>query len=156
MKIGNIVVAMDFSEPSETALRLATSLARGSGATLHIVHVRQPFTMYHLDRKYGHVKPFPELPELEQILKRVVPGDRTVAYQHWLFSSEDPAKEILTLAREQQADFIMMGTHGRTGLSRLLTGSVAEAVLRHAECPVLTVKQPQAALIEPASGWLQS
>jgi len=54
----------------------------------------------------------------------------------------DPVSEILRVAREMPADLIVMGTHGRTGLERLLMGSVAEEVLRKATCPVLTVKRP--------------
>jgi nucleotide-binding universal stress UspA family protein len=53
-----------------------------------------------------------------------------------------PAAEILGLAQKVRSDLIVMGTHGRTGLGRLLMGSVAEQVVRHARCPVLTVKAP--------------
>jgi len=56
--------------------------------------------------------------------------------------SEDPAGEILRLAAEVECDLIVLGTHGRTGLGRVLLGSVAEQVLRRAPCPVLTVKMP--------------
>jgi nucleotide-binding universal stress UspA family protein len=55
----------------------------------------------------------------------------------------DPAAEILRLAQEARVDLIVMGMHGRTGLGRLLMGSVAERVVRQAPCPVLTVKVPQ-------------
>jgi len=54
----------------------------------------------------------------------------------------DATTEILRVAREESADLIVMGTHGRTGLGRLLMGSVAEQVMRRAPCPVLTVKSP--------------
>jgi nucleotide-binding universal stress UspA family protein len=54
----------------------------------------------------------------------------------------DTAREILEVAREHGAGLIVMGTHGRTGLGRLLLGSVAEQVLRQSSCPVLTVKFP--------------
>jgi universal stress protein A len=54
----------------------------------------------------------------------------------------DPAEMILRVAEEVHADLIVMGTHGRTGLSRLLMGSVAEQVVRRAPCPVLTMKAP--------------
>jgi nucleotide-binding universal stress UspA family protein len=56
----------------------------------------------------------------------------------------DPAAEIIRAAQETGAELIVMGTHGRTGLQRLLMGSVAEQVLRKASCPVLTVKAPHA------------
>jgi nucleotide-binding universal stress UspA family protein len=55
----------------------------------------------------------------------------------------DPVTQILRVARETNCDLIVMGTHGRTGLGRLVMGSVAEQVVRKALCPVLTVKMPQ-------------
>jgi quercetin dioxygenase-like cupin family protein len=54
----------------------------------------------------------------------------------------DPAEEVLRLASALRCDLIVMGTHGRTGLGRILTGSVAEAVLRKADCPVMVVRTP--------------
>jgi nucleotide-binding universal stress UspA family protein len=52
----------------------------------------------------------------------------------------EPPEEIVREARERRCDVIVMGTHGHTGLTRVLLGSVAEGVLRHAPCPVLTVR----------------
>ena len=74
------------------------------------------------------------------MLKEVVPTDPQVACEHRLLTG-DPAVAIARLAEEEHADLIVMGTHGRTGLTRLLMGSVAEAVVRRAPCPVLTYKQ---------------
>src|SRR5207247_9050465 len=69
----------------------------------------------------------------------------------------DAAKEIVELARDSQCDLIVMGTHGRTGLGRLLMGSVAEQVMRRAPCPVLTIKAPiEAARSEEHTSELQS
>ena len=62
-------------------------------------------------------------------------------YAHRLLEV-DPATEIVQVAESEQVDMIVMGTTGRTGISRLLLGSTAEQVLRHAPCPVLMVKQP--------------
>jgi nucleotide-binding universal stress UspA family protein len=61
----------------------------------------------------------------------------------------DAALEILRLAKESKCDLIVLGTHGRTGLSRLVVGSVAEQILRNATCPVLTVKSPQRDIESP-------
>jgi nucleotide-binding universal stress UspA family protein len=72
-------------------------------------------------------------------LEEVVPADPAVAYEHHVVMG-DPATEIIQLARSEGADLIVMGTHGRTGLTRLMMGSVAEAVVRRAPCPVLTLK----------------
>jgi nucleotide-binding universal stress UspA family protein len=65
-----------------------------------------------------------------------------VTVEHHL-KEGDPATEILRLAEERKVDVIVMGTHGRTGLGRLLMGSVAEQIVRKAPCPVLTVRLPQ-------------
>ena len=72
-----------------------------------------------------------------------MPTDPTVPVVHKLLVG-DPAEAIVQQAEAEHADMIVMGTHGRTGLTRMLMGSVAEAVVRRAACPVLTVKQPAA------------
>ncbi len=79
--------------------------------------------------------------ELRKSLLQVMPADHTVPYDHMLLVG-DPATAIAQAAEREGADLIVMGTHGRTGLTRLLMGSVAEAVVRKARCPVLTVKHP--------------
>jgi hypothetical protein len=75
------------------------------------------------------------------MLRQIVPPVSDVAYEHKMLTGT-PAEGIVRFAEEVQADFIVMGTHGRTGLFRVLMGSVAEAVVRKAPCPVLTVRQP--------------
>jgi nucleotide-binding universal stress UspA family protein len=74
-------------------------------------------------------------------LEQIRPADPRLEVRHRL-AEGDPAEEILRAAEEEGADLIVMGTHGRGGLSRLLMGSVAEAVMRKALCPVLTVRGP--------------
>lgn len=149
MQAKNIIVPFDFSDSSEVALQFATSLARDGGATLHIVHVKKPLMFYVLEPKYGDVARAPNLDELKTVLQRIVPNDRNVPHKHWLYTSDDVPKRILKLANELPADLIVMGTHGRTGLDRLIMGSVAESVVRHARCPVITVKHPKIAVVNP-------
>lgn len=82
--------------------------------------------------------------EREDLLKElheVRPEDATVSVEHLLVEG-DPVGAILKISQERQCDLIVMGSHGRTGLHRLLMGSVAEQVLRKATCPVVTVKTP--------------
>jgi nucleotide-binding universal stress UspA family protein len=81
------------------------------------------------------------LEELKKALVAVVPTDPSIRFEHKLLEG-DPATTIVQTAEDENADFIVIGTHGRTGLTRLLMGSVAEAVVRRAKCPVLTIKQP--------------
>jgi nucleotide-binding universal stress UspA family protein len=79
--------------------------------------------------------------QLWRELERMKQRDITVGMEPMLEDGH-PAKQIVQTAKDEGCSLILMGTHGRTGLSRLLMGSVAEHVLRHATCPVLTVKMP--------------
>jgi nucleotide-binding universal stress UspA family protein len=138
----------DFSDCSGPAYRLAADLARQHGATLLILHVAE--TLGPENVTYGEVgtqlEPEGYRGRLVDDLRRSVPAPEGVPVQY-LLAEGDPAREIDRVAREQHCDLIVMCTRGRTGLSRLVWGSVAEEVVRHASCPVLTVK-PRA---KPAS-----
>jgi len=138
MNIDRILFPTDFSHTGDAALIMATALARDAGATLVIVHVEEPPVAYGGGEMY-YGMPEPALEEIERMLKEVRPPDPEVKFEHRLISG-DPPTAICRLAEEIDADLIVMGTHGRTGLSRLLMGSVAEAVVRRAPCPVLTYK----------------
>lgn len=141
-----ILFPTDFSHTGDAALEMATSLARGQDATLVIVHVQEPPRVYgEGDMYYGMLNPPPA--ELERMLSEVLPSDPQVAFEHHLVTG-DPARGIVRLAKSEHVDMIVMGTHGRSGLTRLLMGSVAEAVVRRATCPVLTFKQPSNPLAE--------
>lgn len=142
MKAQKILFPVDFSEAGQHALALATSLARDSGATLIIAHVEEPPMAYGGGEMYYGVEE-PNHEELRTSLASVMPTDPNVPCIHKLMIG-DPAEAIVQLAESDHVDLIVMGTHGRTGLTRLLMGSVAEAVVRRAPCPVLTVKQPAA------------
>lgn len=142
MNAKKILFPTDFSHTGDASLRLATALARDSGAELLIVHVQEPPMAYGGGELYYGV-PNPAVEDLERMLAAVKPTDPNVRYQHRL-ATGDPASAIVRLAEEEKADLIVMGTHGRTGFFRLLMGSVAEAIVRRAKCPVLTFKEPAA------------
>lgn len=135
-----IIFPTDFSHTGDAALRLATSLAREHQATLLIVHVEEPPAAYGGGEMY-YGMPDPVTEDLQKMLSEISPTDAQVPHEHRLITG-DPATAIARLAEEENAEMIVMGTHGRTGLLRLLMGSVAEAVVRRAPCPVLTLKQP--------------
>lgn len=139
MKAQKILYPTDFSEAGRQALAMATSLARDSGATLIVAHVEEPPMAYGGGEMYYGVDQL-DHEELRKSLAAVVPTDPAVPCVHKLLIG-DPAEAILQLAEADHVDLIVMGTHGRTGLTRLLMGSVAEAVVRRAKCPVLTVKE---------------
>jgi nucleotide-binding universal stress UspA family protein len=135
-----ILFPTDFSHTGDAALEMATSLARERGAKLLIVHVEEPPAAYGGgEMYYGMLEPATE--DLRKMLEEIVPAQPDVPYEHHLLTG-DPATTIPRFAEEQGVEMIVMGTHGRTGLMRLLMGSVAEAIVRRATCPVLTYKQP--------------
>jgi nucleotide-binding universal stress UspA family protein len=74
------------------------------------------------------------------MLEDVKPADPSVPYTHRL-TMGDPAGEIVRIAADEHAEMIVLGTHGRTGMTRLLMGSVAEAIVRRAPCPVLVYRE---------------
>jgi nucleotide-binding universal stress UspA family protein len=139
MHYHRILFATDFSPASETALEYATALARDSGALLIIAHVEEMPMPYAGGEMYFAQPEYPN-PEVRRMLEAVVPPDKTVKFEHRLVMGV-AADDIVRVADEEKAELIVIGTHGRTGLMRVLMGSVAESVMRYAKCPVLTVKQ---------------
>jgi nucleotide-binding universal stress UspA family protein len=139
LPIHTILHPTDFSEHSEHALQFASGLARDYGAQLMLVHVIVPPPVI-----YGEglltTDVFVNREVQERLHQWQIPDERVRVVRQCV--EGDPATEIVRVARERAADLIVMGTHGRTGLSRLLMGSVAEQVVRQAPCPVLTVGGP--------------
>lgn len=138
-----IVFPTDFSTLSDAGLQHATALAKDTGARLLILHVEEPPAAYGGGEMYYGI-PEPNQEALRQMLANVKPSDPGVPYEHRLVIG-DPATEIVEAAKQVGADMIVMSTHGRTGLGRLLMGSVAEAVVRRSPCPVFTFKVPATA-----------
>lgn len=148
MPLKSILHPTDFSKPSEYAFRMACSLARDHGSRLVLLHVSPPPIVV------GEwVPPMPsdeyeeeckeKLWQLFRDLEAKEPHLRDLRVETRIIEGA-PAPVIVKLAEDGECDMIVMGTHGRTGLTRLLLGSVAEQVLRRAPCPVLTVKAPPA------------
>jgi nucleotide-binding universal stress UspA family protein len=140
-KIRKILFPTDLSPASNAALRHAAALARGNDASLLILHVEEPPLAYGGGEMFYSVGEI-NTDALQAMLDKVVPHDPAVRVERRLVIG-DPASEIPRIAKEENVDLIVMGTHGRTGLLRLLMGSVAELVVRRAHCAVLTVRQPE-------------
>ncbi len=140
LAIQTILHPTDFSASSDGAFQLTCALARDYGARVVVLHVWVPPVIVYGE---GVVPPVPEEYQAEsrEKLERVQSQDPKVALEH-RFVEGDAATEILRQAGETKADLIVMGTHGRKGLTRFLMGSVAEQVVRRAPCPVVTVKTP--------------
>jgi nucleotide-binding universal stress UspA family protein len=139
LPIRTILHPTDFSEQSQCALRLAGALARDHGARLVLLHVAAAPVAFYTEGVFVPAPSDPHDEERRQLEQLEVPG---AAPAERRLAEGNPPSEILRVAEETGADLIVMGTHGRTGLARLLMGSVAEQVVRRAPCPVLTVKTP--------------
>lgn len=132
----------DFSAPSRQAFAVACSLARHHNAKIIVMHVLERPVMVYTGVMMAPPPPPPSEEERqaarEQLLK-IAAADPKIALEHRQVEG-DPAAAILEVAQNEQCDMIVMGTHGRTGLERLIMGSVAEKVMRNARCPVLTMR----------------
>ncbi len=146
--IRSILVPTDFSTGAASAAQVAYELARGLGARVTLLHVYQ-LPAYVFPDGSAYLTP----PETAAAIARAVDEQLhkleedaeahagvAVAVQSAQGMSAD---EILRVAREGDYDLIVMGTHGRTGVKRLVFGSIAEQVVRHADRPVLTVREPK-------------
>jgi nucleotide-binding universal stress UspA family protein len=141
LPLRTILYATDFSPYSQYSFRLACSVARDYGARMIALHVMVPPVAV-----YGEgmlpIQPEDIQEQLSGQLRALVAQHPEIPIETRLVEG-DPAREILRAAKEIKCDLIAIGTHGRTGLGRLLMGSVAEQVVRKAPCPVLTVKAPE-------------
>ena len=148
LPIRKILHPTDFSDRSRAAFEMAGALARDYAAELVIVHVAAPAPIFAPDG-IAVAGPTEEPYEPRVKLAAVRPDDPRVKFSHHLVEG-DAADQILKVARAEGVDLIVLGTHGHTGVARLLMGSVAESVLRKAPCPVLTVRSPFPAEPKPA------
>ncbi|MER3416796.1 MAG: universal stress protein [Gemmataceae bacterium] len=139
LTIRTILHGTDFSEHSAYALELASALARDYGARLVLVHVAPPPVVFYGESALP-LEPKEYLQSVREKLEQIPVGE-DIPVERVLLEG-DAVDGILRTAEDKGADLIVLGTHGRTGLGRLLLGSVAEQVVRRANCPVLTVRVP--------------
>lgn len=134
----------DFSETAQQAEAQAVALARPLSAEIVLVHVAVETPLYsegalgfETQRVYDAQRKWAE--EKLEASAAAIRAQGVAA--RWLRRAGVPFEEIVATAAEERADLIVIGTHGRTGLNRLLLGSVADRVIRLAPCPVLAVRQ---------------
>ena len=142
MSFRRILIALDDSAIAAHALEVGSDLATALKAQAALVHAVDPALAF---------QPDGGIPAAEWVatLKRegqaflATAAQRTGEPPAWQFLREGkPPDQILAAAREWEADVIVIGTHGRSGVSRLVLGSTAESVVRHAPCPVLVIRPP--------------
>ncbi|MCO6045436.1 universal stress protein [Aeoliella sp. ICT_H6.2] len=144
MNLHSVLCPTDFSPYSDAALRYASLLASESGAKLYLLHVVDESAAYCTEYTgMGYMSDMTQRLEHEcqELLEQVSPTVPGVPFERQNLLGT-PARTIIDFADQLQVDLIVIGSHGRTGVSRMLMGSVAEAVVRGAKCPVLTVKHP--------------
>ena len=149
-----ILVATDFSESADAALAYGRALARTFGATLHVLHVADDMYL-----KLGGYAYAAVLPELQQDVERnarqrladlLVDNDPVpLPTESVVLTAATPAPTIVSYATQNDIDLIVVGTHGRSGFTHLVMGSVAERVARTARCPVLTVRLQEHDFVTP-------
>jgi len=143
-KIHTILCPVDFSDASRKAVQYAREFAAGMGASIHLLTVVEPRPMA-VDITLNYVP-------LEEDLEKAAAEDLKVILDELVTSGlkaecsiefGSPADAILDKAEALDVNLLIMGSHGKKGLSRLIMGSVAETVVRKANCPVLIVKSEE-------------
>ncbi|MBA3241358.1 MAG: universal stress protein [Acidobacteria bacterium] len=148
MNIRSILVPTDFSECARHAVPAAAQFARLTGARVVCLHVVEPVVPAVGWAPVAEALPLADVGErLENSAARELPKVAAGAEFAGLdvedvIAHGEAASEIVRVAGERRVDLIVISSHGRTGLGRILFGSTAEAVVRHAPCPVLVVKPP--------------
>lgn len=136
MDINRILCPIDFSDFNQAANEYASMLAKSCGASIVYLYVSQPQIPYDA---YAYVNIESDLDADLRILKETKPTIAGVDASH-VVEYGMASDRIVEYANHHDIDLIVIGTHGRTGLKRVLMGSVAETVVRKAECPVLAIK----------------
>jgi nucleotide-binding universal stress UspA family protein len=135
LSVKKILIPTDFSEQSDRAFDTACTLFAEPGVEMIVMHVVPLAALMYCDPSESY------LDNLFQKLKQIQTKNPKNCVRHLLVEG-NVAATILREAKDMNCDAIVMGTHGRTGVNRFIIGSVAEAVVRKATCPVVTVKTP--------------
>jgi nucleotide-binding universal stress UspA family protein len=144
LKIEKVLFPTDLSRTSLNAVPMAAHLAKIHGADLHMLHVHILHSLINTDDD----PPFPGEEEARQILEESVPEFSWSRVYHHVSRDIAAAPSILGFAREYDVDLIVMASHGRRGLRRMLLGSVAEEVVRLAERPVMVIRDTETVTAE--------
>ena len=151
IKIERILFPTDFSDCAEHALKYAVELGKRFEAKLYLMHVLDT-------RIYGHLEPFANTvwsiydakeQAAKSIVEIVTEKEQKALHVESSVREGTPFVEIIKFAKEAEIDLIVIGTHGRTGLTHMLMGSVAEKVVRKSPCPVLTIRPDNVDFVMP-------
>lgn len=135
----NVVVPVDFSPESLHAVEVGLQLV-DQPAHLHVIHVVIDITPLEAGEVWGVIDPQARIEQMEKLLRQKLADAKYAGVQVTVLLGE-PAHAIAQYAQDKHVDLIVVPSHGRTGLTRLLIGSVAERVVRLAHCPVLVLRK---------------
>jgi nucleotide-binding universal stress UspA family protein len=142
LSVKNVLFATDFSPTSESALPYATAICRRFRSTLHLVHVLSEASLLMMTGGVDYVSMGTIYEdahnEAKDKLDQIAARFETIPHHNYVPHGV-LWKNLAEIIEQNEIDLIIVGTHGRTGLSKLVLGSVAEDILHHASCPVLTV-----------------
>lgn len=144
--IKKVLVPIDFSDYSKSALKYAVNFAKSFSAEIVLIYVVEP-VIYPPDFSMGQIA-MPSInaewdvrakEELQKLAISEIPGESVVKT---IIKTGKPFVEIIETAKEENVDLIIIATHGHSGVEHILFGSTAEKVVRKAPCPVLTLREP--------------
>jgi nucleotide-binding universal stress UspA family protein len=148
--ISRILVPIDFSAASDSALRYGRALAETFSASIHLLHIIEDTIVY------GGSDPLPhsiredwERTARKQLSDVMTDAERERFKAELVIRTGAPFVEIVRYAKDFAADLIVMGAHGHGPIAHMLIGSVADKVVRKAPCPVLTVRDPSHQFVMP-------
>lgn len=144
MEIRKIAVPIDFSDSATETIAAACDLASRYDSELSLLNVVEPWPAAAM----ASTEPYPIEPAERQLWAVPLPNEKPRVVHRSVRVGEAVA-EILKYAEDKHIDLIVMGSHGRTGFSHLFLGSVAEAVVRRARCPVMVIRPRPPALAQP-------
>ena len=138
-----IIAPIDFSPATDQILDVARELAEGHSSRLRLVHVLTPLESLAPGMVWGELPPDDREPRIREHAATYLAG-KGLADARFDIRLGHPAHEICEFAAAEKGDLIVLASHGYHGIKRFLLGSVAELVLRHAGCPVLVLRRPDA------------
>ena len=154
ISLKSILVPTDFSKQSQSAIRYGVEFALKFGAKLHVLHAVQDVANFLPE--LGFINPAAALSNIEPMLQSASKSMEEFLKPYKNQGVEfvthclqgNPLDEIILLAKEENIDLIILGTHGHTGLAHLFLGSLAETLVRQSPCPVLSLRSPEHEFVE--------
>lgn len=148
VNLTNILFPTDFSSFADHALRYAVAMAQEFNATLYMLYVEEllPYVPHDPERKFPNADAVAQ--KADKAMISAVGTEVPINVKRFI-ARGFPADEIVSFAKNNGIDLIIMSTHGRTGLKHVLLGSTTEKVVRKAPCPVLSIRHPEHEFVMP-------